>query len=63
MPKESKKHSKVPSWFPTRLPKVCITIKLVDGTNKQESPSAPLENPDGSLPFLLRVYFANLLGF
>ncbi|KIM60986.1 hypothetical protein SCLCIDRAFT_917435 [Scleroderma citrinum Foug A] len=26
---------------------VRITIKLVDGADKQESPSAPLENPDG----------------
>ena len=57
MAKKSKGHSRVLSWFRSRLPKLCATKKLVDRAVNQESPSAPLENLDGNFPFLLQVYF------
>ena len=38
-------------------------MKLVDHVDEQGGPSAPLENLDGNLPFLLQVYFISLHGF
>ena len=63
MPKEIKKRFRVPRWFPTRPPKVPITVKPVDRADEQGSPSVLLENLDGNLPFLLQVYFTRPHGF